>query len=91
MRVTVTNLSNGAVDLPGGNIVAANGTWTGEMSKQDFDVFSLSSMLAVEEAGEAEDPLQPFRLEYERLSGKPANKRWGENRLFAEIEALDPN
>lgn len=87
MRVTVTNLSNGAIDLPGGNIVPANGDWTGEMSKHDFDIFGMSSVLTVEPA---DDPLQPFRDEYERLSGKPANKRWGEDRLFQEIEALDP-
>jgi hypothetical protein len=87
MRVTVTNLSKGAVDLMGGNKVPANGTWTGEMDDLHISIFGASTVLTVEPA---DDPLQPFRDEYERLSGKPANKRWGEDRLFQEIEALDP-
>lgn len=82
----IHNLTNSPYDLPGGHILPANGSWTGDLPEAYVEALRMSPTVRIEEA----DPLEPFRAEYERLTGKRADKRWSETRLFEEIEKLDP-
>lgn len=84
---TVHNLTKSPFDLPGGHILPANGSWTGELP--EAYLLALRASPAVEVLEEDSDPLEPFRVEYERLTGKRADKRWSETRLFEEIEKAD--
>lgn len=81
----IKNLTNSPFDLPGGHILPANGEWEGELPEPYL--LALRASPAVEVVDE--DPLEPFRAEYERLTGKRADKRWSETRLFEEIEKAD--
>jgi transcription antitermination factor NusG len=78
------NLTNSPFDLPGGHILPANGEWEGELPEAYLLALKASPAVKVDE-----DPLEPFRAEYERLTGKRADKRWSETRLFEEIEKAD--
>ena len=82
---TVHNLTKSPFDLPGGHILPANGSWTGELPDAYLVALRASSVVRIED----EDPLEPFRAEYKRLTGKNADKRWSETRLFEEIEKAD--
>lgn len=82
---TVHNLTNSPFDLPGGHILPANGSWTGELPEPYLVALRASNVVRIED----EDPLEPFRAEYKRLTGKNADKRWSETRLFEEIEKAD--
>ena len=81
----VHNLTNSPYDLPGGHILPANGSWTGELPESYLAALRASPVVRIEDA----DPLDSFRAEYERLTGKRADRRWSEERLFTEIENAD--
>lgn len=83
--LTVQNLTHSPFDLPGGHILPAYGTWSGELPEAYVAALRASPAVRIED----EDPLDEFRAEYERLSGKRADRRWSETRLFEEIEKLD--
>lgn len=83
----IKNLTNSPFDLPGGHILPANGEWEGELPGPYL--LALRASPAVEVVDEDSDPLEPFRAEYERLTGKRADRRWSETRLFEEIEKAD--
>jgi hypothetical protein len=80
------NLTNSPFDLPGGHILPANGEWEGELPEPYLLALKASPAVKVVED---EDPLEPFRAEYKRLTGKNADRRWSETRLFEEIEKAD--
>lgn len=81
----IKNLTNSPFDLPGGHILPANGEWEGELP--EAYLLALRASPAVEVVDE--DPLEPFRAEYKRLTGKNADKRWSEETLFAKIEEVE--
>lgn len=81
----IKNLTNSPFDLPGGHILPANGEWEGELPEAYLEALRASPAVRIEDS----DPLEPFRAEYERLTGKRADKRWSETRLFEEIEKAD--
>lgn len=82
----IKNLTNSPFDLPGGNILPANGEWEGELPEAYLLALKASPAVKVVED---KDPLEPFRAEYERLTGKRADKRWSEETLFAKIEEVE--
>lgn len=85
--LTVHNLTNSPFDLPCGHILPANGSWSGELPDAYLLALKASPAVRIED----EDPLEPFRAEYERLTGKRPDGRWSELRLFEELEKLDAN
>jgi hypothetical protein len=80
------NLTNSPFDLPGGHILPANGEWEGELPEAYLLALKASPAVKVVED---EDPLEPFRAEYKRLTGKNADKRWSEETLFSKIEEVE--
>lgn len=80
------NLTNSPFDLPGGHILPAKGEWEGELPEPYLLALKASPAVKVVED---EDPLEPFRAEYERLTGKRADRRWSEETLFSKIEEVE--
>lgn len=78
----IHNLTNIPFDLPGGHILPANGSFTGELPEPYVLALRASPAVRVDDS----DPLDEFRTEYERLTGKKADRRWSEDTLFAKIE-----
>ena len=88
MTHTIRNLTPSPMDLPGGRVLPAFGEVTMELTPLDAIVLGHSLAITVSPV-EDDDPLEPFRAEYERLTGKRADRRWSEDRLFSEIEKAD--
>lgn len=84
----IKNLLNSPVDiqtLSGPIVLAAHEEREVHGFPPSYDrLYRASSFFSVED-----DPLEPFRVEYERLTGKKADKRWSETRLFEEIEKAE--
>lgn len=87
----IKNLLNSPVDiqtLSGPIVLAAHEEREIQGFPPSYDrLYRASSFFEVTES-EA-DPLEPFRVEYERLTGKKADKRWSETRLFEELEKAE--
>lgn len=80
----IKNLTASPMDLPGGIVLPA----FGEVSyPHDTSILSFSPALHITPV--EDDPLEPFRVEYHRLTGKRADRRWSEERLFKELEAAE--
>jgi hypothetical protein len=78
----IKNLTNSAIDLPGGRILPAYG----ETEATDADgLLRYSPAVAFIES---DDTLGQWRDMYKELTGKDADKRWTEATITARIEEL---
>lgn len=79
MNVTVQNISNSPLDFPGGTKLPVNGTWTGDLPDAYVAALRVSPAVTVSSG---------IRDDYIELTGKEPDKRWSEQRIAREIEAL---
>ena len=90
----IINLTNSPFDLASANgpvRIPAFGSVEAEFDDQYLQMLVAGNAVRVEssdEEEEPEDPLQELREKYEKMSRRPAGKRWTEARLLSEIDKL---
>lgn len=94
----VTNKTPHPHDLQtktGPKVISAYGTLEGdfdpaylEIIKMGFDVEKVGSKAEVKDAPVVEPDAYDPRVEYEELTGKEADKRWGDARVSDEVEKI---
>lgn len=83
MNVTVQNLTNSPFDLPGGALLPAKGSFTGDLPDAYVTALRASPAVSVSDGDSTS-----LRDDYIALTGKEPDKRWSEQRIAREIEAL---
>lgn len=88
--LTVHNLTNSPFDLPGGHILPANGSWSGELPESYLLALKASPAVKVvevapEDTGGPDEELETWRSLYEAEKGERPDGRWSVKRIQKEL------
>lgn len=85
MKATLTNLTPSPFDIQttvGRMAIAAHGTLEGDFEPGYLDLLESAGTITVDRSG------GDLAAQYQELAGKPADRRWADERLQAEIDLL---